>query len=112
MSQIILLLDYEPRTVLRVTEALTPLGCEIVAAKDVDAAVNACAKVEPRAVLITSVLPRLKVEDAITQLRARAGLRNIGLISPSLHNPDQSRRCLAARSPRAYRAPPRGWSGC
>ncbi|HUK12576.1 MAG TPA: protein kinase, partial [Thermoanaerobaculaceae bacterium] len=76
MSQIILLLDYEPRTVLRVTEALTPLGCEIVAAKDVDAAVNACAKVEPRAVLITSVLPRLKVEDAITQLRARAGLRN------------------------------------
>ncbi|HYB57867.1 MAG TPA: protein kinase, partial [Alphaproteobacteria bacterium] len=76
MSQIILLLDYEPRTIVRVTEALTPLGCEIVATKDVDAAVNACAKVEPRVVLITSILPRLKVEDAITQLRARAGLRN------------------------------------
>jgi TonB family protein len=75
MSQTILLLDYEPRTVLRVTEALQPLGCEVLTAKDVDSAVNACAKVEPRIVLITSVLPRLKVEDAITQLRARAGLR-------------------------------------
>ena len=80
MSQIILLLDYEPRTVVRVTEALTPLGCEIVSAKDVDAAVNACAKIEPRVVLITSVLPRLKVEDAITQLRARAGLRNTPIL--------------------------------
>ncbi|MFI5165983.1 MAG: TonB family protein [Thermoanaerobaculales bacterium] len=80
MSQIILLLDYEPRTIVRVTEALTPLGCEIVATKDVDAAVNACAKVEPRVVLITSILPRLKVEDAITQLRARAGLRNTPFI--------------------------------
>jgi TonB family protein len=75
MSQTILLLDYEPRTVLRVTEALQPLGCEVTTAKDVDSAVNACAKVEPKVVLITSVLPRLKVEDAITQLRARAGLR-------------------------------------
>lgn len=80
MSPTILLLDYEPRTVLRVTEALTPLGCEVVTAKDVDAAVVACATVEPRAVLITSVLPRLKVEDAITQLRARAGLRNTPFI--------------------------------
>ena len=72
----IILLDYEPRTTVRVTEALTQLECEIVSAKDVDAAVAACAKVEPRMVLITSVLPRIKVEDAITQLRARAGLRN------------------------------------
>ncbi|HNX51645.1 MAG TPA: protein kinase, partial [Thermoanaerobaculaceae bacterium] len=76
MSQTILLLDYEPRTVARVTESLLPLGSELVTAKDVDAAVNACAKQEPRLVLITSVLPRLKVEDAITQLRARAGLRS------------------------------------
>jgi len=76
MAQVILLLDYEPRTAARVGEALAAIGCEVVTAKDVDAAVAACAKVEPRAVLTTSVLPRLKVEDAITQLRARAGLRN------------------------------------
>ncbi|HPC82694.1 MAG TPA: TonB family protein [Thermoanaerobaculaceae bacterium] len=76
MSQTLLLLDYEPRTVARVTESLAPLGYELVTAKDVDAAVNACAKQEPKVVLITSVLPRLKVEDAITQLRARAGLRS------------------------------------
>ncbi len=75
MSQIILLVDYEPRTVARVTEALSPLGCQVLTAKDIDAAVASCAKSEPRVVLITSVLPRLKVEDAITQLRARAGLR-------------------------------------
>ena len=61
MTQAILLLDYEPRTATRVAEALASLGCEIITAKDVDAAVAACAKVEPRVVLTTSVLPRLKV---------------------------------------------------
>ncbi|HQU34831.1 MAG TPA: response regulator, partial [Thermoanaerobaculaceae bacterium] len=75
MNQIILL-DDEPRTTVRVTEALTQLGCEVVSARDVDAAVAACAKVEPRMVLIASALPQIRVEDAITQLRARAGLRN------------------------------------
>jgi TonB family protein len=77
MLQAILILDYEPRTAARVTEALAGLGFQVMTAKDVDTAVAACAKVEPQAVLTTSVLPRLKVEDAITQLRARAGLRNI-----------------------------------
>jgi TonB family protein len=76
MNQAILLLDYEPRTAVRVTEALAPLGCQVVTARDVDSAVAACAKAEPQVVLTTSVLPRLKVEDAIMQLRARAGLRN------------------------------------
>jgi TonB family protein len=76
MNQAILLLDYEPRTAVRVTEALAPLGCQIVTARDVDTAVAACAKAEPQVVLTTSVLPRLKVEDAIMQLRARAGLRH------------------------------------
>jgi TonB family protein len=76
MTQAILLLDYEPRTAVRVTEALASLGCQLVTARDVDGAVAACAKVEPQVVLTTSVLPRLKVEDAITQLRARAGLRH------------------------------------
>ncbi|MBZ5587604.1 MAG: TonB family protein [Acidobacteriia bacterium] len=76
MSQAVLLLDYEPRTAVRIAEALSSLGCEVITAKDVDAAVAACAKVEPKIVLTTSVLPRLKVEDAITQLRARAGLRH------------------------------------
>jgi TonB family protein len=80
MSQIILLVDYEPRTVARVTEALSPLGCQVLTAKDIDAAVASCAKSEPRVVLITSVLPRLKVEDAITQLRARAGLRTTPIL--------------------------------
>jgi len=76
MAQTILLVDYEPRSVARVTEALAPLSCQIITAKDVDAAVGACARVEPKVVLITSVLPKVKVEDAITQVRARAGLRN------------------------------------
>jgi TonB family protein len=76
MTQAILLLDYEPRTAVRVTEALAPLGCQVVTARDVDTAVAACAKAEPQVVLTTSVLPRVKVEDAIMQLRARAGLRN------------------------------------
>jgi len=76
----ILLVDYEPRTVARVTEALAPLDLEVVAAKDVDTAVGACAKREPSLVLISSVLPKVKVADAITQLRARAGLRTTPFI--------------------------------
>jgi TonB family protein len=80
MAHTILLVDYEPRTVTRVTEALAPLGCQILTAKDVDAAVSACARVEPRVVLITSVMPKVKVEDAITQVRARAGLRHTPFI--------------------------------
>jgi TonB family protein len=71
----ILLVDYEPRTATRVTEALAPLGHNVVVARDLEAAILECAGAEPALVLITSVLPRLKVEDAITQLRARAGLR-------------------------------------
>jgi TonB family protein len=44
-------------------------------AGNMDDAVNRCASFEPAVVVITSVLPNLKIEDAITQLRARAGLR-------------------------------------
>jgi TonB family protein len=75
MSQKILLLEYDPRTTVRVSDVLAPLGAEVVAVRDIDAAVSTCASVEPAAVLITSVLPRVTVEDAITQLRALAGLR-------------------------------------
>ena len=72
----ILLLDEDPAAVAGVTRALAPLGGEVVGAHGVDEAVAACATAEPRVVLIASRLPGLKVEDAITQLRARAGLRN------------------------------------
>jgi len=75
MSQAILVIEYEPRTITRIGESVGPLGLEVVTVGDVEAAVGACAKVEPRAVIITSVLPRVKVEDAIMQLRARAGLK-------------------------------------
>ncbi|MEJ2583382.1 MAG: protein kinase, partial [Acidobacteriota bacterium] len=44
-------------------------------ADSTDAAVDRCANFEPTIVIITSVLPKVKIEDAITQLRARAGLR-------------------------------------
>jgi TonB family protein len=44
-------------------------------ASNMDDAVNRCADFEPTLVIITSVLPNLKIEDAVTLLRARAGLR-------------------------------------
>jgi TonB family protein len=74
MSQSILLIEYEPRYVDRVRKALEP-SYRLEIAADLDAAVDACAAMEPNAVIVTSVLPRIKIEDAITQLRARAGLR-------------------------------------
>lgn len=76
MKPTVLLVDYEPRNAARYAAALAPLNVEFLAATDLDGAIAHCSKVEPSVVLVTSVLPRLKVEDAITQLRARAGLRS------------------------------------
>ncbi len=76
MKAHVLLVEYEPRYVERVKKALTGAGHEIKVAADLDQAVASCAHFEPHVVILTSVLPRVKLEDAITQLRARAGLRN------------------------------------
>ncbi len=76
MKAHVLLVEYEPRYVDRVKKALTGAGHEIKVAADLDQAVASCAHFEPHVVILTSVLPRVKLEDAITQLRARAGLRN------------------------------------
>ncbi len=93
----ILVVDYEPRTVARVNEALASLGRQVIVANDLDAAVNACATSEPEVVLITSMLPRLTVEDAITQLRARAGLRATPfLVLASGYSGDEPRADAAA----------------
>ena len=76
----ILLIEYEPRYIDRVRKALAEVDYELEVAKDVDAAVERCARFEPNLVVITSVLPRLKLEDAITQLRGRAGLRSTPIL--------------------------------
>lgn len=75
MSANILLIEYEPRYIDRVKKALAATGHHLEVCSDLDAAVEKCAHFEPALVILTSVLPRLKIEDAITQLRARAGLR-------------------------------------
>jgi len=75
MSAKVLLIEYEPRYVERVQKALGGGSYQLEIAGDLDAAVESCATFEPDVVVMTSVLPRIKIEDAITQLRARAGLR-------------------------------------
>ncbi len=80
MSANILLIEYEPRYVERVQKALSGPDYVVEVAGDIDAAVNVCAAFEPRAVIMTSVLPGIKIEDAITQLRARAGLRTTPIL--------------------------------
>jgi len=75
MNANILVVEYEPRYVEHVRTALAESDLQIEVAGDMDEAVNRCANFEPTLVIITSVLPNLKIEDAITQLRARAGLR-------------------------------------
>ncbi len=75
MSANILVIEYEPRYVEHVRRALSGSGYRLEITSNMDDAVNRCASFEPTVVLITSVLPNLKIEDAITQLRARAGLR-------------------------------------
>lgn len=80
MTANILLIEYEPRYVERVQQALNGPGYGLQTAGDVDAAVEVCAAFKPHAVIMTSVLPRIKIEDAITQLRARAGLRTTPIL--------------------------------
>ena len=75
MSANILLIEYEPRYIDRVRKALGDSSFRLEVCSDLDGAVERCAHFEPNLVVLTSVLPRLKIEDAITQLRARAGLR-------------------------------------
>ena len=75
MKRHILLIEYEPRYVDRVQKALEGTGYILEVAADLDTAVERCAHFEPTLVVLTSILPRIKLEDAITQLRARAGLR-------------------------------------
>ncbi len=75
MSANVLVIEYEPRYVEHVRKALAGPEFRLEITSTMDEAVNRCANFEPAAVVITSVLPNLKIEDAITQLRARAGLR-------------------------------------
>ena len=80
MSANILVIEYEPRHVERIRAALADSAYDLEVVSDVDGAVDCCAHFEPALVVITSVLPNLKIEDAITQLRGRAGLR----VTPTL----------------------------
>jgi len=75
MNASILVIEYEPRYVEHLRQALDGPDFHLEIARNTDDAVNLCASFEPAIVIITSVLPNLKIEDAITQLRARAGLR-------------------------------------
>ncbi len=75
MNANILVVEYEPRYVEHVRAALPASDFRLEIASNMDDAVNRCADFEPTLVIITSVLPNLKIEDAITLLRARAGLR-------------------------------------
>ena len=75
MNVSILVVEYEPRYVEHVRTALAASGYRLEIVSTLDEAVNLCATLEPTIVIMTSVLPNLKIEDAITQLRARAGLR-------------------------------------
>ena len=75
MSANILLIEYEPRYLEHVRTALADPAYRLEVVGDIDGAVDCCAHFEPTLVIITSVLPNLKIEDAITQLRGRAGLR-------------------------------------
>jgi TonB family protein len=75
VSANILLIEYEQSSVNLVRDALTGRGHRLEIAGDLNTAVDTCAHFEPKLVIITSVIPQVQIADAITQLRARAGLR-------------------------------------
>ena len=65
MAANILLVEYEQRYVDQIRGALAGIVDRIEVAGDLDRAVAICAHFEPRLVIITSVLPRLEIADAI-----------------------------------------------
>lgn len=75
MSINILLIEFESEHADDVRRAMADTGDRLEVASDLNAAVEICAHFEPRVVIMTSQLPGVTIEDAITQLRARAGLR-------------------------------------
>ncbi|MEE4270892.1 MAG: TonB family protein [Thermoanaerobaculales bacterium] len=75
MSANILLIEYEHDAAEEIRRILTGRGHRLEAAADLNAAVDVCAHFEPKLVIIASPMPEVPVGDAITQLRARAGLR-------------------------------------
>ncbi len=75
MSINILLVECDQERAKGVFEVLDSPDHQVEVAEDLNAAVKICAHFEPRVVVIADDLPGVSVEDAITQLRARAGLR-------------------------------------
>ncbi len=75
MSINILLVECDQGRAESVLDALMSSDHEVEVAEDLNGAVEICAHFEPRVVMIADDLPGVSVEDAITQLRARAGLR-------------------------------------
>ena len=75
MSINILLVECDQGRADSVLDALMPSDHQVEVAQDLNGAVEICAHFEPRLVVIADDLPGVSVEDAITQLRARAGLR-------------------------------------
>jgi len=87
MNADILLIEYEQSSVEGVRNAIAGRGHRLEVAGDLNAAVDACAHFEPKIVIITSVLPKVPIGDAITQLRARAGLRVTPFLILALFDP-------------------------
>jgi len=75
MSINILLVECDQERAGSVLDALMSPDHQVEVAEDLNGAVEICAHFEPRVVVIADDLPGASVEDAITQLRARAGLR-------------------------------------
>jgi len=75
MSANILVIEYEHDAAEEIRRVLTGRGHRLEAAADLNAAVDVCAHFEPKLVIIASPMAGVPVGDAITQLRARAGLR-------------------------------------
>jgi TonB family protein len=76
----ILVIEYEPRYIERVRKALGERGHRVEVAGDIDQAILACAGFNPQLVILTSILPRIKIEEAIAQLRVSAGLRGVPFV--------------------------------
>ena len=71
MSEEILVVEYEPRYIERIRQAIAPYPIKPIFARDGDEALAALESAHPRLIVLSSIIPKISTGDLIRQMRNR-----------------------------------------
>ncbi|HPR63065.1 MAG TPA: TonB family protein [Thermoanaerobaculia bacterium] len=80
MERKVIVIEYEPRYVKRITEALTEAGLEYLIAKDGEEGWAMVQKEQPEIVFMSAVLPKMRSNDLISKIRKDSELTEAKII--------------------------------